>query len=129
MLADKIKSLDLSNVKQKLIHHSGESWTIEKANEAELEYKQFLNLCLKYPNKNIGITYEADKFWHQHILDTKQYSKDCDIIFGKFLHHNPYLFENNPQHSEVIDNFEELYLKEYHIENSNKVYANSGAAN
>ena len=33
----------------------------------------------------------ADMFWHYHILDTVAYQIDCDRIFGRFLHHFPYL--------------------------------------
>jgi hypothetical protein len=33
----------------------------------------------------------VDKFWHQHILDTVGYARDCQLMFGYFLHHNPYL--------------------------------------
>lgn len=127
MLSEKIQSLNLSKVKEKLIHHSSENWSMEKANEVEIEYKKFLNLCLNYPNESIGITIEADKFWHQHILDTKQYPKDCEAIFGEILHHDPYVFEENPKHSEIINNFEALYIKEYGQENFSKQYASSGA--
>lgn len=30
------------------------------------------------------------KFWHYHILDTRAYHKDCDTVFGHYLHHFPY---------------------------------------
>jgi hypothetical protein len=32
-----------------------------------------------------------DLFWHYHILDTIKYAEDCALIFGRFLHHFPYL--------------------------------------
>jgi hypothetical protein len=127
MLSQKINSLDLSKVKEKLTHHSGENWSLEKANLVEVEYKKFLNLCLNHPNKNIGITYDADKFWHQHILDTKQYSKDCEEIFGKFLHHDPYLFDEHPLHSDAINNLKNLYQQEYNEDVTKNNYAASGA--
>ncbi|MFM6129989.1 MAG: hypothetical protein ACKPBV_14885 [Sphaerospermopsis kisseleviana] len=31
-----------------------------------------------------------DDYWHNHILDTRKYAEDCDLIFGFFLHHYPY---------------------------------------
>lgn len=127
MLSEKIQSLNLSRIKEKLTHHSSENWTTQQANLAEIEYKKFLNLCLKYPNENIGITEEADKFWHQHILDTKQYVKDCQEIFGKFLHHEPNIFETNSQHSTIINNLNNLYAKEYNEQIVGKKYAYSGA--
>ena len=33
---------------------------------------------------------KIDAFWHQHILDTKAYARDCMTVFGCFIHHNPY---------------------------------------
>ena len=32
----------------------------------------------------------VDKFWHEHILDTMSYQKDCEAVFGYFIHHYPY---------------------------------------
>ena len=32
-------------------------------------------------------TIDIDLFWHQHILDTRAYAKDCQKVFGQFLHH------------------------------------------
>jgi hypothetical protein len=32
----------------------------------------------------------VDEIWHQHILDTHAYHRDCDAIFGSYLHHFPY---------------------------------------
>lgn len=36
------------------------------------------------------ISHEMDELWHTHILDTKKYAKDCEYVFGKFIHHFPY---------------------------------------
>ncbi|MBD2018613.1 hypothetical protein H6F43_00245, partial [Leptolyngbya sp. FACHB-36] len=35
-------------------------------------------------------TWEIDQVWHCHILDTDKYAKDCDTLFGQFIHHFPY---------------------------------------
>jgi hypothetical protein len=31
----------------------------------------------------------VDEVWHQHILTTRQYAKDCERLFGRFIHHLP----------------------------------------
>lgn len=33
---------------------------------------------------------EVDEIWHHHILDTRQYFRDCLQIFGYYFHHYPY---------------------------------------
>jgi hypothetical protein len=32
---------------------------------------------------------DIDTFWHQHILFTREYARDCERLFGTFLHHRP----------------------------------------
>ena len=58
--------------------------------EVALMYRAFLFLCKNYPNEVIVPTREVDEFWHLHILDTRAYQKDCQKIFGYYLHHYPY---------------------------------------
>ena len=43
-----------------------------------------------YPTKTIVPSKDIDTFWHTHILDTKKYTTDCEILFGKYFHHFPY---------------------------------------
>jgi hypothetical protein len=85
-----INSLNLDAIKLKLMHvESGEGWDRARAEAAESEYRRFLYLTRKYPGERIAPTVEADTFWHYHILDTVKYAKDCEDIFGHFLHHDP----------------------------------------
>lgn len=35
-------------------------------------------------------TQDIDDFWHQHILNTFKYEKDCLEFLGFFLHHYPH---------------------------------------
>ncbi len=87
-----IDDLDLSLVKMKLMDsEEGLNWTYNHCEEAEIEYKRFLTLLYLYPNESIVPTKQMDKFWHFHILDTWKYYNDCQNIFGKFIHHYPYL--------------------------------------
>lgn len=38
---------------------------------------------------------DVDDFWHQHILNTKMYLKDCEYLFGFILHHDPSTDKSN----------------------------------
>lgn len=86
-----IWALDLSMVKLKLQDvEEGMGWTTAEADTAEEEYKKFLALKRAYPEIDVVPNQIVDRFWHQHILDTRKYAEDCEVIFGDFLHHFPY---------------------------------------
>ncbi|MCS0808803.1 glycine-rich domain-containing protein-like [Massilia agilis] len=87
-----IASLDLDPIKVKLMHkESGEAWSLERAAAAEFEYRRFLYLMKKFPQEQASPSMEVDTFWHYHILDTLKYAEDCQVVFGYFLHHFPYV--------------------------------------
>ena len=86
-----IHALDLDAIKFKLMNaEEGQSWSRQHADLNELEYKRFLILLAKYPEEPITPSKSVDKFWHGHILDTLKYDRDCQHVFGYFLHHFPY---------------------------------------
>jgi uncharacterized protein YidB (DUF937 family) len=86
-----IAELDLDPIKVKLMHkESGEGWTLEHANKVEVEYRRHLYLMKMFPGQTAPVV-DVDTFWHYHILDTMKYAVDCDVVFGFFLHHFPYL--------------------------------------
>jgi uncharacterized membrane protein YgcG len=84
-----ISHLDLSSVGSKLVEKLG--WSPAQAEQIELEYRRFLYaLTRKRPEDFISPpTPEVDEFWHQHILDTRKYRKDCKTVFGQFMDHTP----------------------------------------
>jgi len=87
-----IAELDLEPVKTKLMHAaSGEGWSRAKAEALDLEYRRFLYLMHAFPNEETAPTVDVDTFWHYHILDTMKYARDCEAVFGYFLHHYPHL--------------------------------------
>lgn len=122
LFMDDINKIDFTMVKLKLQEppYEGHGWSASQANIAEIEYKRFLALKRKYPEKDIVPNSDIDLFWHQHILDTEKYAKDCEAIFGFFLHHFPYFGMNGPQDEQnLIDAFEEtkqLYTKNFGID-------------
>ncbi len=82
------RGLDFMMLKQKLMEEKG--WTREFCDEAESLYLRFLALNIRYPDRKICPTGPIDEFWHAHILDTRAYSRDCEFLFGRFLHHFQY---------------------------------------
>jgi hypothetical protein len=82
--------LDLNPIKTKLMHQSGERWTVLRTEAVETEYRRFLYLAKMFPQYHQAPTEDVDTFWHYHILDTMKYAADCDRLFGYFLHHFPY---------------------------------------
>lgn len=86
------ETLDLAPIKMKLMHvESGEAWSALRADAVEKEYRRFLFLMKKYPDAKASPTVDVDTFWHYHILDTMKYARDCEAVFGYFLHHYPYV--------------------------------------
>lgn len=86
-----ILDLNLDRIKWKLKdQEEGQGWDDELCNYAEIEYKKYLTMAKLYPDMDIVPNKMMDKFWHQHILDTRAYKQDCEQIFGYFVHHYPY---------------------------------------
>lgn len=107
-LIPEIKQLDLSRIKWKLMDaEEGQGWTEDLCNLAETEYKRYLTLVKLYPKAEIVPNKIMDKFWHQHILDTAAYARDCENIFGEFIHHYPYFgMEGKEDKQNLINAFE-----------------------
>ncbi|WP_206696905.1 glycine-rich domain-containing protein [Marinomonas algicola] len=85
-----VHAIDFQKLKWKLTKSAEATWSDDMCDFAELEYKKFLTLKLLYPRVSLVPSKIVDKFWHEHILDTKSYAEDCMTLFGSFLHHYPY---------------------------------------
>ena len=87
----RIQNLDLVRIMWKMADsEEGEGFTPQRLAQAEMDYRRFLHLHLQYPGLEIVPTKLIDEVWHQHILDTRAYARDCENMFGEFLHHYPY---------------------------------------
>jgi hypothetical protein len=87
-----IQALDLAPIKFKATRQEdGYGWTPQHADAMEVEYKRYLILHAKDPSLALAPERDVDRFWHMHILDTRKYAADCDAVFGRFVHHFPYL--------------------------------------
>jgi len=108
-----INDINFENIKRKLMlsFPEGRDWSKEQVDEAEKWYKRYLYLTYLDSNYPYVPNEPIDAFWHQHILDTREYSKDCDKYIGHFLHHFPY-FGLNGDAKERDDSFK-VTNKEY----------------
>ncbi len=86
----KLTQLDLGSIAYRLIDSNEEKWNIQQTKQAISHYLMFLLLIYLYPNSQIVPNQEIDRVWHYHILDTMKYAQDCEILFGRFIHHFPY---------------------------------------
>ncbi|MBF0239891.1 MAG: hypothetical protein HQM12_19500 [SAR324 cluster bacterium] len=89
---------DFSLTKRKLME-SGEAWSPERADAAEENYKRFLAV-MKVTGSQLVPNKDIDRFWHEHMLDTRRYVNDSFDLFGAFLHHYPYFGMRGDQDKE-----------------------------
>jgi hypothetical protein len=83
--------LDLSGIRRKLADpDEGKGCDTDQLDLMEQEYRRFLAMHLAHPDAEIVPCKLVDEIWHQHILDTIAYRRDCETIFGEFLDHFPY---------------------------------------
>lgn len=98
---ERVDQLDFTMLKRKLIEEQG--WTSETCDEVESLYRKFLALTARYRDQKICPTGPIDTFWHAHILDTRAYAKDCELVFGEFLHHFPYFGMRGPEDEAALE--------------------------
>ena len=85
-----VSKWDFSLTKIKLLEPDYAGWTKERANTAEIDYKRYLSVTKALGGYQLVPNGDIDRFWHEHILDTRRYAQDCEELFGGFLHHYPY---------------------------------------
>ena len=82
----KLKELDLEPIAHQLMQ---DGWTRQQATWAISRYLMFLFLVYLHPQMRLVPTQEIDRVWHYHILHTRKYFQDCQLLFGRFIHHEP----------------------------------------
>ncbi|MEM0516375.1 hypothetical protein WCN91_13295 [Pseudoalteromonas sp. YIC-827] len=85
-----VSLLNFEKLKWKLTKSTESTWSEDVCDLAEREYRKFLSLKKWYPKQSLVPSKLIDKFWHEHILDTKSYMEDCEAVFGYYIHHYPY---------------------------------------
>ncbi len=113
-----VAALDLELVKRKLTDgRDGPGWTREEAEVVDIWYRRFLIILVKYPDRALVPSRRVDEMWHQHILDTKKYARDCRAMCGRFIHHYPYFGmrseEEAAERVQALAETERLYLEEF----------------
>jgi hypothetical protein len=114
----KVQSLDLSPLAYQLMEaNAGPRWSEGKTAKAIARYLGFLYLIDQYPYSQLVPSREIDEVWHHHILDTYKYAADCQLLFGRFIHHFPYLGTrgNADRHhlQHLFDMTQSLYQKHF----------------
>lgn len=90
-----INTIDFSLISEKLCSKDVllcRTWSPVEIEIGLQYYRNFLFLNKKYLREFpvLPPMLEVDEIWHHHILDTRQYVKDCECIFGQYFHHYPY---------------------------------------
>jgi hypothetical protein len=110
----RIRELDLRYLEQRLADLK--DWHENDAKDAVERYKNFLILILRHPDKVLAPAPDIDEAWHDHILHTMQYTRDCLEIFGGYLHHAP-ANNSRPEEKTLMEEARErtsiLYQKEF----------------
>ena len=96
-----VNEWDFTLTKQKLLEPGYAGWTQERADAAEQGYKRYLAITKALNGYQPVPNGDIDRFWHEHILDTRRYAKDCDQLLGSFLHHYPYFGMRGTQDNEA----------------------------
>lgn len=87
---EKLRSLSLLPIVARLMDsQEGCGWTLPQAIRAIERYKTFLFVSYLYPEILLVPTREIDRVWHVHILHTRKYRQDCEMLFGHFIDHEP----------------------------------------
>lgn len=114
----RVAELDFTMLKMKLGEEK--SWSPEQQEEVEGLYRRFLALNIAYPDRKICPTGPVDEFWHAHILDTRAYARDCEYLFGHYLHHFPYFGMRGPEDYAALqtafDDSRALFIRHFGID-------------
>jgi len=84
------ESIDLDRFVEKLQKDHASFFTRSAVAHAAIkEYRRMLQLIQQHPDQPVVPSKIVDLVWHEHILDTAQYKRDCLRMFGRYIHHNP----------------------------------------
>jgi hypothetical protein len=109
-----ISAIDFTAMREKLTNPDfGEPWITEKLDFCEREYRRWLFLCRKFTGEVLSPSFAMDEYWHAHMLDTRAYMRDCARIFGRYVHHNPYLGMAGPEDEERLREAGERTIRYY----------------
>jgi hypothetical protein len=83
----------------------------EQIESGVTEFKKYMTLfALGYEELGM-VSHDVDEVWHRFILFTEEYTKFCDSIFGKYIHHAPNTSRNPRLSRECVVNFSDAYTR------------------
>ena len=88
--------------------------------EALKDYERYLWLIYKYrdqPDVNLNASYKADIIWHSHMLNSEQYTQDCNALVGWYLSHQPWPDRPIEADWDIRKQNQELWKQEFGINN------------
>lgn len=90
-LWQRVEAMDLAPICARMQSPGYElpQWPDDLLATLTLLYRRFFYLLCRYPDEGLVPTKEIDEIWHNHILFTKRYHRDCQAIAGRYLHHTP----------------------------------------
>ncbi len=106
-----IKTLDLQYIADRMVDKY--DWEPDYAKESVRRYKNFLIFKCVYPKLVFPLLPEIDEIWHQHILFTENYIRDCEQIFDSYLHHKPGSTMEEAQYQESTRVYEEYFQEPF----------------
>jgi hypothetical protein len=112
-----IQELNLSHIEKRL--EKKLELNADLIHQCANEYKKFLYLIQSNPKTPIVPSHLVDEIWHEHILHTKQYEKDCLEIFGNFIHHEP---SENMEKGEDIEPTLRLYENTFQVKPPEEIW-------
>jgi len=113
-----VNSLNFEQMDNKLIKTYG--WSERDISLINKTYKEWLVISACYPDAPLVPTMKLDEYWHMHILDTKKYMEDCQLLFGSYMHHHPYFGESDSDYADKCFSFtKELFKKHFKNNMSN----------
>jgi len=89
------------------------------------EYRRFIGLLISEagpltPSKLL------DEFWHQHVLDSRNYASFCSRTAGRFLHHIPNYEKPHEYHDPAFRRTHDLYRKRFGYGPPDRVWSYMG---
>ncbi len=75
---------------EKVLEVKSGEWSLQRAEKAVENYKRYMAITKALGGIQLVPNGDIDEIWHMHILDTRAYMRDCDALFGEYLHHYPY---------------------------------------
>ncbi|MBI1308881.1 MAG: hypothetical protein GC129_03340 [Proteobacteria bacterium] len=110
----RLAKLDLTRVMQKAADSYGLSE--QTLTVAEDLYRKFLTLKGRYPQLQLVPPVLVDKVWDTHVMFTRQYAADCEMLFGEFLHHQPHLETDDFDAEGLFSTTRELYKSDFAVD-------------